>query len=56
MFLVLPVAISAVLVVKVVDTTRAAILSSCANIRLCPLALRATKSKSTLFLLLSRSI
>jgi hypothetical protein len=56
MFLVSPVAISAVLVIKAIDTTNTATLSSYANIRLYPLALSAIRLKLTSFLSLSRSI
>ena len=49
MFLVSPVAASAVLVVKAIDTASAVMLSFCASVRLYPLALSATKLKLTLF-------
>jgi len=49
MFLVLPVAVSIVLVVKAIDTTSAVMLFSCVNVRLYPLALSAIKLKLTLF-------
>jgi len=48
---VLLVAISVVLVVKAIDTTSAATLSSYTNIYLYPLALSTIKLKLTLFLL-----
>jgi len=56
MFLVSPVAASAVSVIKAIDTANAATLSSYANIRLYPLALSATRSKLTSPLSLSKSI
>jgi len=51
MFLVSPVAISVVLVVKAIDTASVVILSFYTSVRLYPLALSAIKLKLTLFLL-----
>jgi len=60
MFLVLPIAISAIpviiIVVVAIDTISAVALSSYTNIRSYPLALSATKLKLTSPLSLSRSI